>query len=229
MPVWKPVTFAVVLLLAATSARAQTALLVREAELAVPFGAAKGQLALLERQIVFVATDDASASLAIDRADIATLTRSDDVVTITTRQPLRDARGARDTFRFRVSQPAGLVEWYEAAPSSAASARTPAPVTAGGPGVLASYRVRHDHVIGSCTGTLVLTPERVAFESVDEIEDSRQWMLTDLKEVEQRGAYKLQIAPYTGDKFNFELLGKGMDSGEYRRLVERLARARAVR
>lgn len=71
--------------------------------------------------------------------------------------------------------------------------------------------------------------DRVGFESIDEINDSRQWMLVDLKEVKQDGIYKLKVEPFVGDTFNFELTGKGMDSGEYRRLVDRIAKARSAR
>lgn len=69
--------------------------------------------------------------------------------------------------------------------------------------------------------------DRVAFESIDDINDSRQWMLEDIKEVKQNGIYKLQVEPFTGDTFNFELVGKGMDIGEFRRLVDRIAQARS--
>ncbi len=87
--------------------------------------------------------------------------------------------------------------------------------------------MKHDHRIGSCSGTLILTTTRVAFESTDEKDDSRQWQLLDIREVEQTGAYKLKVVPALGDDFNFELTGKGMDTGEFRRLVDRIARARA--
>jgi hypothetical protein len=196
---------------------------VTDAELAVPFGASKGQLATVGNQIVFVDADNPKSSLSIDRSDITKLNRSGDVVTITTRRSLGD----RDTFRFRMDEPANLMNWYEG--SAAAMARAPAmPAKPAASGVLASYQVKHDHRIGHCMGTLILTNERVAFESIDEINDSRLWQLMDVKEVKQDGVYKLKVEPFLGDTFNFELTGKGMDSGEYRRLVDRIARARST-
>ncbi|MBP7777429.1 MAG: hypothetical protein KA371_09895 [Acidobacteria bacterium] len=208
-----------VLVFSAGVALAQTPLVVSGAELAQGFGAAKGQIALVGNQILFVATDDPKASLAIDRADIAKVDRSGDVVTVTTRRSLGD----RDEFRFRLAQPADLVRWYDGAAVASTAPARPAQS-----GVLASYQAKHDHRLGSCRGTLVLTNERVAFESIDEINDSRQWQLVDIKEVKQDGVYKLEVKPFLGDTFNFELTGKGMDSGEYRRLVDRIARARAT-
>ena len=209
--------------LSAAPAAAQTPLAVSDAELAVPFGAAKGQMALVGSHVVFVATEDPKSSFAIDRADITSADRTGDVVTITTRRALRGESQEGDVFRLRLADPARLINWYEA--SSAASA---APATPAEPTVLASYQVKHDHRFGHCQGTLILTADRVAFESIDDINDSRQWQLVDIKEVEQNGAYRLKVTPFLGDTFNFELTGKGMDSGEYRRLVDRITRARTT-
>ncbi len=222
-----PMTLAFALVsvvLAFGRAEAQTTLAVTSAELAVPFGASSGHLALVGNQILFVDTGNPTASIAIDRADITAVTRDGDVVTVTTRRVLRDAAGARDVFRFRLDEPAGLMTWY----GEAGPARPAAAPAMSDPAVLASFQAKHDHRIGSCQGTLVLTADRVAFESIDEINDSRKWQLVDIKEVQQDGIYKLQIKPFLGDTFNFELSGKGMDSGQYRRLVDRIARARTT-
>lgn len=210
--------------LALDSAHAQTPLAVTDAELAVPFGASPGQLALVGSQLVFVDSKNPKLSLSIDRADVASVNRSGDVVTITTRRQLRDENGERDVFRFRVAESAGVMAWY-GAPAAATAVMPEAPAASG---VLASFQVKHDHRLGSCQGRLILTNDRVAFESLDEINDSRQWRHVDIKEVEQNGIYKLKVSPFLGETFNFELSGKGMDSGEYRRLVDRIARARTT-
>jgi hypothetical protein len=130
-----------------------------------------------------VAAEDPDATLAINRADITKVDRSGDGVTVNTRL----SRGDRNSFRFRLAQPGDLVKWYEGA--AVASVSRP-----GQPAVLASYQVKHDHRLGSCRGTLVLTNQRVAYESIDEINDSRQWQLVELKEVDQKGAYKRAAA-----------------------------------
>lgn len=215
------------LCLAAAPAVAQAPLPVTGAELAVPFGAAEGHVALVGSQLLFVAAEDPRQSLAIDRADISALDRSGDVVTIRTRRALRDSSGERDVFRFRLSDPAGVMSWYGSKAAMAEAPATPAAPPAESV-VLASYQVKHDHRLGSCQGTLVLTTDRVSFESLNEINDSRQWALADIKEVQQSGAYKLKVVPFLGDTFNFELTGKGMDSGEFRRLTDRIARARST-
>jgi hypothetical protein len=226
---WSAVAvFAVAVFAVATSAAGQSALMVHDADLAVPFGSAKGLVAFAGDQIMFVSPDNRDASLLIVRGDIRTASRSGDVVTVTTRRAIGDGAGSRDTFRFRLSGAEDLMAWYEkgaAGPASAAAA----PASAGPSDVLSTYQVKHDHRIGSCQGRLILMSDRVGFESIDDINDSRQWMLADLKEVKQDGIYKLQVEPFFGDTFNFELAGKGMDSGEYRRLVDRIAKARSAR
>ncbi len=218
----------VVLVAFGSPAAAQSALAVHEAELAVPFGSAEGLVAIAGNQIVFISPDSRDASVVIDRADIRTMNRSGDVVTVSTRNAIKDKSGTRDTFRFRLSQAPELMTWWEKSPAAPAAA-APAPAAAAPSAVLSSYQVKHDHRIGSCQGRLILMTDRVAFESIDEINDSRQWMLADLKEVKQDGIYKLKVEPFFGDTFNFELAGKGMDSGEYRRLVDRIAKARSAR
>lgn len=228
-PLFLTLCIAAAVCTAASPTDAQTLVTVRQAELAVPFGSAQGQLAVAGDQLVFLSQQTPEASIAIARAEIRNLVRSGDTVTITTRQPLRDPSGTRDTFRFRLSEPSDLVGWYERGPMAATASSASPAAPAAGSGVLESYQVKHDHRIGSCQGRLILTEDRLAFESIDEIDDSRQWELADLKEVRQNGIYKLRVVPFVGDTFNFELVGKGMDSGVYRRLVDRIAQARSTR
>jgi hypothetical protein len=159
------------------------------------------------------------------------------VVTIVTRRQLRDSDGERDTFRFRLSQAGNLMRWYETTAASVATPATgaPAPTAATAApgaipaptGILASYEAKHNHLVGSCQGTLILSDSAVSYESPGKIEDSRIWKLVDIKKVEQNGVYKLKVEPFTGSSFDFELSGKAIDSSEFRQLVDRIARARA--
>jgi hypothetical protein len=207
---------------------AQTPLVLADAELAIPFGAAKGQITLVADQLVFVSGESPKSSLAISRGDITKLERSGDVITIITRRQLRDSDGERDTFKFRMSQSSNVMRWYETAASATPSASSTSPTAAASPtGILASYAVKHDHIVGTCSGTLILSDTAVTFESPDNINDARIWKLIDIKKVEQNGVYKLKVEPFQGDTFNFELSGKGIDSSEFRQLVDRIARARA--
>ena len=214
-------------------ALAQTPLAMTDAELAVPFGATKGQIGFVADQLLFVSIEKPTSSLSISRADIARIDRSGDVVTIVTRRPLRDSEGERDTFRFRLSQAANIMRWYETTASAAsAAASVPTPATGTSTtmaGIIASYQAKHNHTLGSCQGTLVLSEDAVSFESTDRIEDSRKWKLVDIKKVEQNGIYKLRVEPFQGNAFDFELNGKAIDSTEFRQLVDRIARARVVR
>jgi hypothetical protein len=206
---------------------AQAPLVLVDAELAVPFGSVRGQMAFVANHMVFVAADSPKSSLSIERADIARIDRVGDVVTIVTKRPLRDADGERDTFRFRLSLPANAMRWYETTAAAPAPAATPAaPASPTGSTVLASYQVKHNHLVGSCQGTLILSEDGVSYDSPDKIEDARNWKLIDIKKFEQDGVYKLKVEPFRGGAFDFELSGKGIDSSEFRQLVDRLARAR---
>ena len=74
---------------------------------------------------------------------------------------------------------------------------------------------------------MILSETAVSYESPDRIEDSRIWKLADIKKVEQNGVYKLKVEPFKGGSFEVELIGKAIDSSEFRQLVDRIARARA--
>jgi hypothetical protein len=89
-----------------------------------------------------------------------------------------------------------------------------------------SFQVKHDHFIGSDTGRLMVTPTQVVYESVTDVNNSRQWSLSDIKEVHRDGPYKLKIVPFSGDDYSFQLMGQGMTSGQYQMLVERITGAR---
>jgi len=175
MSILKRFALVVVAAFATGPASAQTAIVFTEAELAVPFGSAKGHIALVGDTIVFVTSDASRWSMAIEHAEIAKAQRNADVVTITTQRPLKDADGERDSFRFRLAEPARLMGWYEATPSGTGPATTGGRTTkTDASPILASYQVRHDHRIGSCQGTLILTEGGVSFESNNQLDDSRQ-------------------------------------------------------
>ena len=96
--------------------------------------------------------------------------------------------------------------------------------------MVATYQVEHGHrPFGSCSGRLILTNSTVAYESIDNISHSRQWELRDIKELKLDNPYQLEIKPFAGNDYRFQLLGKGMDSQEYKDLVERITTARVER
>lgn len=83
-----------------------------------------------------------------------------------------------------------------------------------------------DHRTGSCEGRLVISDTRLTYESVNEIGDSRQWVYRDIREVSQDGPYRLQITPFLGNTHSLELIGDGLDTGQFRTLVDLVTAAR---
>ena len=91
---------------------------------------------------------------------------------------------------------------------------------------MASYQVKHDHLLGSCRGRLIVEPNRLVFESITDIGHSRQWGLKDIKELKRDNPYGIKVVPFSGDTYDLEFQGRGMDSDEYRALVDRITSAR---
>ena len=92
-----------------------------------------------------------------------------------------------------------------------------------------SYEARHKHRFGGgCRGRLIVTNDRFAYESIDKIEDSRQWDLADIKELKLRNPYSMEIKPFAGAEYEMELQ-RSMDTGEFNVLVDRVTKARVAR
>lgn len=200
---------------------------VRQAELAVPFGTAAGKVVLVADRIVFVDEERLDASFAIARGDIKSFEEDGGTLTVTTRTPVRDRTGERSVVRLRVADATPLMRWYRTA-GTGTMAASPAPATRAADTDANSFQARHDHRIGNCMGRLIITDDKLIFESIDNISDSRQWVYADIKEIEQDGPYKLQIEPFVGNTYNLELIGKGLDSRQYRMLVEKITTARVT-
>lgn len=188
------------------------------AELAAGFGSTNGELVLIGAQLIFVDSDPDS-SFAISRSNIERVDRNQDVVTVNLRTPVRNQRQVM----FRLSQPAGITSWFE---NSNEAGSVSASADRGGD-VLMTFQARHDHLVGGCVGRLIVMEDRLAFESLDERNDSRQWVYADISELGQDGIYKLKVSPFLGNEYNLELIGRGLDSQQYRELVDRIADARA--
>ena len=153
---------------------AQTAVDVLSAELSVPLDVSKGHVVLVGDDLVFVSTEDPSASFAVARSS---------------------------------------------AGSAADGDRADA---------IASYQAQHNHRLrGNCLAQVIITRERIAFESVSDLDHSRQWAYSDIRELKQDGIYKLEVTPLIGNKYDRQLVGRGMDSAQYRDLVDRIGDARS--
>jgi hypothetical protein len=92
-----------------------------------------------------------------------------------------------------------------------------------------TYQVLHKHMIGECSGRLIISGDRLSFESVTDLNHSRQWSLRDVSELKRQNPYELEVRPFVGNSYNFELLSQGMDSDAYRVLVDRIATLRTAK
>jgi hypothetical protein len=137
---------------------------------------------------------------------------------------IRDRAGERNrlSFRFQAhSEAAMLAEWFQG--NAAAGASSANPAAAAGD---MSFQARRKKRFGGAEGRLVVTSERLIFESTDKISESRQWQFKDIKELKQGNPYELEIVPFRGDKYNLELLGTPMDTQQFRQLTEGVTSAR---
>ena len=218
---------------------AQGTVQVTRAELAVPFGSINGKLVTVGDQLVFVDDERPEASFSVNRADVDTARTENGQLAIQLRRParIRGAEQSRLVIRVNEADAAGISRWAGAAGTSGAALaasdnRLPVttPGTAAESGTpLFNLEARHNHRIGNCRGRLVLTANSLAFESLSEVNDSRQWSLRDIKELRRKGPYELVIEPFDGAMYRFELPGSGMDNDQYKTLADRVAAARATR
>jgi hypothetical protein len=207
----------------------QVPLEISDAELAIPFGSVEGRLILVEDYLVFLDKDRQQNSFAVSKTQIREAQVRDQTVVILLLRPLfvESEAKAQLTLRLDSSERAKtLTEWARI------SASVPSP---GGraevqPEVVGSYQVQHNHrPFGSCSGRLIVTTNKVAYESIDNISHSRQWELQDIKELERGNPYQLEIKPFAGNDYRFQFVGDSMDNREYKDLVERVTQARATR
>src|SRR4029079_1032309 len=92
-----------------------------------------------------------------------------------------------------------------------------------------SYDAKHKHRLGSCRGRLIVNEKGMAYESIDEISDSRQWQLRDIKELIRSNPYEIKITPFDGNEYHLDLQGNGMDNAAFKSLVDRITAARSAR
>jgi len=202
----------------------QVPVLTQKAELAVPFGTVAGYLLTVKDYLIFVDEGKPESTFAVPQGDLREFTIAEDLLTVETANPVRDRSGSRSKLTFRLSNPkeaASLIAWHKAAPQPA-----PAAAQGGKDAALHTYEVKHDHRLGGCNGRLILEANRILFESITDLEHSRQWSLRDVKELKRSNPYSIRIAPFAGDTYSLQIQGQGMDGDEYRALVDRVTAAR---
>lgn len=215
------------------SLTAQTPVVVQRADLSIPFGTVPGKLLVVADQLVFVDNDRQEDSFTIARSEIQEMKTDNDVVMITTRHPIR-ARGEEKlqfNFRLREGSSESLMVWANVKSASPATAPSALAAEAGEEGERWVYNAKHPHRValvpsGSCTGKLIITRDRVAYESLEEREHTRQWPLADIKKIKRKSPYQLEIEPFNRDNYTLEIEGKGIDIGIHKKLMDWISLAR---
>lgn len=213
----------------------------QKVEMSIPFGVVPGQLVTVGDLLLFIDDEKPEASFAIARSGIRNLSIAAEVLTVETVKPVRDRGGERSSFNFRLTRPMDaqpFADWFKTAAAAAAApaapgekeaekkdaAKTEAAIPA------KTYQARHTHFPrGGCNGRLVIEANRMIFESISDIDHSRQWDLKDIKEIKRSNPYSLKIVPFSGNEYNLELQGQGMDSSEFKGLVDRITSARLAK
>jgi hypothetical protein len=209
---------------------AQTKVEVKKAELSVPFGTVNGTAVLVGDYLVFIDEQQVQSSFAIARSEIQKITSEGREVNIETRQPIRDRSGERSQFTVRLSEGdlATLMNWSRMTPTpttrTVAAASVPAAVRSA---EQMSYPAEFTQFLGrNSRGRLMVTADMVVYESIDNVQSSRRWQFKDIKEIKLKNPYEIEIEPFVGDRYNLKLEGKGMDTGDFKTIVDRITAAR---
>lgn len=197
------------------------------AELSAPFGAVTGKVVVHDALLTFVDSEKPEASFTVDKANVQSITRMGDGLVVQLKKPVKDRVGESNRLSLRLAVPSestAVEQWLQqgvaAAPAKAGETKTEARW---------SFPARRNKLLGGTDGTLVVTQERVIFESLDKAEDTRRWELKEIKELKRKNPYEVEIIPFTGEKYEIKLSGSGMETEQFRELVDRITRARTAR
>ena len=200
---------------------AQAPVLVREVDWETSYGIYSGRLVMVTDQMVFVEQGDPRESFAIARSEIRFYRTEGRRFIVETLRPLHTRIGTQSIYQFTIRSETvePLMLWAGARqPAAAALASTQQAQW--------TYVARHKHGLGNCTGNLLLGGGRLTYEALDDREHTRQWLFKDIYRTRRRSPYRLEVETRSGEKYNFELQGKGMDIGVYRQLQNWLRLAR---
>lgn len=216
--------FGATCLLAAVSLQAQPAVQEFRADLAAEFGVVSGRVILAGDELIFMDEGQPDSSFYVEKSEIEKLTTEGNTLTLQLRSPVKDRAGSRTRLTFRLADPAASASisgWQNRAEPVGQAQRSDAGVT--------TYEARHDKFIGGSRGRLIISDTGLAYESIDDANDSRRWEFRGVKQLKQKGPYELTVEPFNGDKYKLELEGKGMDTDQYNKLVDQITKARALR
>ena len=204
---------------------AQTTRQAYAVEMALPFGVATGKLVPNSEYLIFIDDQQPEASFVISRSNIQSIDEQGSELTIQVHQAIRDRSGERTRLNFRTQTSgagAALNAW-----SRMAGAASNVSSTAERQATGMSYQAEHGHRFGGCNGRLMITDDRIIFESVGDLDHSRQWAMKDVRELKRSSPYRLEIKPFTGGDYTLRLIGNGMTNEEYSTLVKQVTAARA--
>jgi len=221
------------ILYASPAAWAQSEVRVFTAELSAPFGAVTGKVVVHDSMLTFVDNEKPEASFAVDKTNVQSITRLNDSLVVQLKKAVKDRVGESNRLSLRLSVPSEstvVEQWLEQGlAGSAPAAGAPAPGGAAPAADRWSFAARRNKMIGGTDGTLVITQERVIFESLDKAEDTRRWELKEIKELKRKNPYEVEIIPFQGEKYSLKLSGSGMETEQFRQLVDRITQARSAR
>ncbi len=233
-------SFVCLILLSGSLSAQDVRLEVHDARLSIPFGEVQGTIVKVGEYLVFIDEDQPNNSFALRRSEVRNITAQEARVTIDLNSPVRDRSGERTSFIFQLPDQAGanaVTTWPQGTTGSSAAATLPGQTgstgsqsmsSQGANGVMATYQVTHGHLMGNCHGRLIVRQDIIAYESIDKLEDSRQWAIRDISELKLDNPYELKIKPFRGDEYSLTFDGKGMDTGVFRQLVERVTSSRVA-
>lgn len=211
---------------------------VQQVELSIPFGTVPGKLIAAGEYLIFVDDQQPQNSFVVPRGDIRSANYENGAMTLSVSRPIHD----RSTLSFRFADAAGgqlIANWANlssaprtdqssAPPDQAQTTGTTSAAAANQPGSMI-FEVKHKHVIGSDNGRLIVTPTQVIYESVSDVNSSRQWNMSDIREVKRDNPYSLRITGFSGEDYRFDLVGQGMSNDQLKTLVDRVTLARVPR
>ncbi len=199
-----------------------------DVEHAVPFGQVQGKLILYGDYLVFVDAERPEDSFVTPKTSIETLSTEGAQITIQLKDAVRNRSGEvrRVSFRALSGDSGPVTSWWGSAAAAPASSASPSQPVSEGAKV---FQASHNHRIGSCNGRLIITEDRVSYESTDSVSHSRRWELKQIREINLPNPYELNVRPFTESNYKLRLQGSGMDPATYKELVDRIAAARALK
>lgn len=224
--------WATIVCILSISAMAQSGVDVMNAELALDFSKVEGKLLSIDAGLVFIDDSNPRDSFLIDRSNFNDVSGEREILTVTTVSPVtfRTSRQSRFVFRLQDHQATEVAALLKAGQSPVRNISPTSNAANVNPVSTGIYEAKHNHrLYGSCTGRLVFSDDRISFESADDRDHSRQFLLTDIKKLSRNSPYDFGIKQFKGDGLTLEILGLGIDIVDFKKLEDRIAVTKSSR